>query len=101
MAQMALELRSREDPVMRLNAKAMAMSVGIVSGASVFLATVWILVTGSSGETMSGLGVFYLGYSVSWGGAFIGLVYGLIDGLIGGLLFALLYNAFVPKEQEE
>ena len=85
---------------MRLNAKAMAMSAGILWGASVFIATVWILITGSGGETLSRLGAFYLGYSVSWGGAFIGLVYGLIDGLIGGFLLALLYNAFLPKERE-
>ncbi len=87
---------------MRLNAKAMAMamSAGILWGASVFIATAWILITGSGGETLSTLGAFYLGYSVSWGGAFIGLAYGLVDGLIGGFLFALLYNAFLPKERE-
>ena len=85
---------------MRLNAKAMAISIGILWGASVFLATVWILITGSGGDTMSKLNVFYIGYSVSWGGAFIGLVYGFIDGLIGGFLVVLLYNAFLPKEQE-
>ncbi len=86
---------------MRLNAKAMAISAGILWGASVFLATAWILITGSGGETMSKLDVFYIGYSVSWGGAFIGLVYGFIDGLIGGFLIVLLYNAFLPKEQEK
>ena len=52
------------------------------------------------GETLSKLGTFYLGYSVSWGGAFVGLVYGFIDGLIGGFLLVLLYNAFLPKEHE-
>ena len=86
---------------MQLNAKAMALSAGILWGASVFLATAWILITGSNGETMSKLGVFYLGYSVSWGGAVIGLIYGLIDGLIGGFLLVLLYNAFLPKGEAE
>ena len=84
---------------MRLNAKAMALSAAILWGASIFLATAWILVTGG-GETLSKLGTFYLGYSVSWGGAFVGLVYGFIDGLIGGFLLVLLYNAFLPKEHE-
>ena len=84
---------------MRLNAKAMALSVGILWGASVFLATVWIIVTGSGGETLSKLNAIYFGYSVSWVGAFVGLFYGFVDGLIGGFLLVLLYNAFLPKEQ--
>ena len=57
------------------------------------------MVTGSAGETLGKLSAFYIGYSVSWAGAFIGLVYGFVDGLIGGFLLVLLYNAFLPKEQ--
>ena len=83
---------------MKLNAKAMALSIGILWGASVFLATAWLLITGSAGETLGRLSAFYIGYSVSWVGAFVGLVYGFIDGLIGGFLLVLLYNAFLPKE---
>jgi hypothetical protein len=83
--------------MMRLNAKAMALSAAILWGASVFLATAWILVTGGAGETLAKLGAFYLGYTVSWPGAFIGLVYGFIDGLIGGFLLVWLYNMFLPK----
>ena len=58
---------------MRLNAKALAISVGILWGASVFLATVWLVITGSAGITLGKLSAFYVGYSVSWGGAFVGL----------------------------
>lgn len=83
---------------MRLNAKALALSIGILWGASVFLATVWILLYGSDGNTMAKLGNFYLGYTVSWGGAFVGLVYGFIDGLIAGFLLAVLYNTFAGDD---
>jgi len=83
---------------MRMNAKALGLSVGLLWGASVCLATVWILVVGSEGETLGKLGVFYIGYQVSWIGAVIGLVYGFADGFIGGLLLALIYNAFLPKQ---
>jgi len=83
---------------MRLNAKALALSIGILWGTSVFLATAWILLYGSDGKTMAKLSNFYLGYTVSWGGAFVGLVYGFIDGLIAGFLLAVLYNAFAGDD---
>ena len=86
---------------MRLNAKAMAISFGILWGAAFFLATVWLVITGSAGETLGKMSAFYIGYTVSWGGAFLGLIYGFIDGLIAGFLLVLLYNKFLPKEQVE
>lgn len=83
---------------MRMNAKALGFAAGILWGASVCFATIWILVVGSGGETLAKLGVFYIGYDVSWVGAVIGLAYGLVDGFIGGFLLALLYNGFLPKQ---
>lgn len=83
---------------MGINPKALGLSVGILWGLSVCLATVWILIAGSAGQTLSKLGVFYIGYDVSWIGAVIGLVYGFVDGFIGGFVLALLYNAFLPKQ---
>ena len=83
---------------MRLNAKALALSIGILWGTSVFIATAWILLFGFDGNTLAKLGNFYLGYTVSWGGAFIGLFYGFIDGLIAGFLLAVLYNAFAGHD---
>lgn len=82
---------------MRLNAKALGLALGILWGLSVFLATAWIIVIGSAGDTLAKLGAFYIGYEVSWTGAAIGLAYGFVDGLIGGLLLAWIYNAFLPK----
>jgi hypothetical protein len=79
---------------MKINIKALALSIGIVWGLAVFLLTVWFLVIGSQGQLLSKLGTVYLGYSVSWIGAFIGFVYGFIDGLIFGALVGFLYNKF-------
>lgn len=83
---------------MRMNSKALGLAAGILWGATVCLATVWILVVGSEGQTLAKLGVFYIGYDVSWTGAAVGLVYGFVDGFIGGFLLALIYNAFLPKQ---
>jgi ABC-type dipeptide/oligopeptide/nickel transport system permease subunit len=46
------------------------------------------------GEHLELLGKFYIGYSVSVGGAFLGLVYGFVDGFLGGWILAWLYNRF-------
>ena len=81
---------------MRLNTKAFAFTCGILWAATIFLATVWLLILGYHGEVMSNLDHFYLGYSFSVGGAFIGLVWGFVDGAICGALFAWLYNKLAP-----
>lgn len=82
---------------MKLSAKGLGLSLGIIWGLSVFIATLWIMWRGG-GATMQKLGQFYLGYSVSLGGAIIGLVWGFVDGLIAGALIAILYNVFAGKE---
>jgi hypothetical protein len=82
---------------MKLNQRAFAISAGILLGFSVFIATIWLVIIGSSGTTIALLHKFYLGYSVSIVGAFIGLIWGFIDGLICGFIFAWIYNLFTPK----
>ena len=77
---------------MKLNVKAFALTSGILWGAAVFLATIWLLAMGSQGNTIGMLKSFYLGYSFTYIGAFVGLVWGFVDGAIGGAVFAWLYN---------
>ena len=82
---------------MELNKTALGLALGIVWGIAVFLGTVWVWGVGG-GQHMNLLGRFYLGYSLSIPGAFIGLIYGFIDGFIGGWIIGLLYNLFAkPK----
>lgn len=83
---------------MKLNPKSAGLAGGILWGLTVFIATLWILVKGG-GYTLMKLAQFYIGYSVSVPGAFIGLIYGFVHGFIIGALFALLYNLFLPKSQ--
>ena len=79
---------------MKINIKALALSIGISWGLFVFLLTAWFLIMCYQGNQLSLLGAIYLGYSVSWIGAFVGLIYGFIDGLIFGALIGFLYNKF-------
>ena len=80
--------------LMRLNARAWGISVGMLAGGSLFLATVFLVLRGGPnvGQHLSLLGVFFPGYSVTWLGAFIGFVYGFVLGYGLGRIIGFVYN---------
>jgi len=80
---------------MRLDVKAFALACGILWGAAIFLATIWLKVFGFQGEAIRLLDHFYFGYTFSYLGAIIGAIWGFVDGCIGGALLAWLYNKIV------
>lgn len=82
---------------MRLHATKFGLTLGIMWGAAIFFGTLWLLMTGSGGNTWHLLSNFYIGFRFSVLGAFIGLIWGFVDGFLGGWIFALIYNAFVGK----
>ena len=77
---------------MKINIKALALSIGIVWGLAVFLFTVVVLIRDFG--FLSGFDGVFLGYSVSWIGAFVGLIYGFVVGYLGGALIGFFYNKF-------
>jgi hypothetical protein len=77
---------------MKLSVKAFALTSGIFWGATIFLSTLWLLMMGYNGDLIRRLDHFYLGYSFSIAGAFVGLAWGFVDGAICGAIFAWLYN---------
>ncbi len=87
---------------MKLHNTAFALVSGILWGLWIFVATIWVILKGG-GTTLVLLEQFYIGYSVTWLGAFIGLVYGFVSGFICGWLFAWLYNCFAKcgEKKEE
>lgn len=86
---------------MKLNKTGFAVAAGILWGATIFLATWWIIVRGGTGENIAKLGRFYLGYEPTPVGSIIGLIYGFINAFVGGYIFAAIYNAFCGEEQEK
>ena len=86
---------------MKLNKVAFAFATGIMWGAIVFLATWWIVIRGGTGEIISRLGRFYIGYTPSPSGSILGLIYAFVNAFVGGDIFAALYNAFVAPTAEE
>ena len=76
---------------MQLRIRALGLAVGIVFGLCVFLATVSAIWFGQ-GLTLSRLAIICPGYTVSYPGAFLGLVWGIVVGFVDGAIVALLYN---------
>jgi hypothetical protein len=78
----------------RLNPVALGISVGIVSGLGLFLATAILLLKGGNvvGPTLALLDNYLIGFSVTWPGAIIGLTEATAGGFVAGFLFASLRN---------
>lgn len=81
----------------RLDSTALGLAVGTLSALIVFTATVLLILKGGTvvGPNLALLGQFFIGYTVTLKGAFIGLVYGFILGFILGWLVGFLRNSLV------
>ena len=79
---------------MKLNIKATALAFGLCWGGFLLIITWWIIFLEGSSDTVTFIGKFYLGYSLTPIGSIIGFIWGLIDGAIGGAIFAWIYNKF-------
>ena len=87
--------------IMRLNAVVNGVVLGLLSGVGLFLLTVILVLKGGEvvGPHLGLLGQYLPGYSVTWGGSFIGLAYGLVLGFVGGAFGALIYNAIASRRE--
>lgn len=79
---------------MKLQPKALGLSLGILSGVVLFLITNIGLLQGGRGEHFSLLSLFYVGYSYSFAGSIVGMIWGFVSMFISGWILAWLYNRF-------
>lgn len=93
------EERLIRDAVARMRAGVMAVVFGIVGGVGLFLATAWLLIRGGPnvGQTLGLLRHYFPGYSVTWPGTLVGLLYGALVGAVTGWITARAYNWIVAK----
>jgi hypothetical protein len=85
---------------MRLNVKALALTVGIFCGLAVLVVASANLIWPGYGRAFLDLvASVYPGYRPSTGimSVITGAVYGFVDGAIGGALFAWLYNLLAKR----
>ena len=80
--------------VLRLHVKIMALSIGLLGGAVLFIATNWLVIKGGEpvGPHLQLLSQYFPGYRVSFFGSLIGFGYGFATGAVSGMLIGWLYN---------
>lgn len=88
------EVLAIQAAIARLRVGIMAISLGMLGGLGLFLATAWLLIRSGPnvGQTLGLLAHYYPGYSVTWPGAFVGLAYGALTGALAGGSLAWIYN---------
>ena len=75
-----------------LSIRSVALTLGIVGGASMFLLAWWLIIIGNAEGPTTLLERMYIGYSFTPLGSVIGAVWGFVDFGIAGAIFAWLYN---------
>jgi len=83
---------------MKLSLKALSLSLGLVWAGAVFLTTLLSIFTGYGEEFLNLIASLYPGYTISWAGSIIGLIYAFVDGFICALIFGLIYNSFIREK---
>jgi hypothetical protein len=83
--------------VAKIHAGILAFVCAIIGGLGLFIATVWLLLDGGPqvGSHLQLLSNYYIGYSVTWPGSFIGFFYGALTGGMLGWLIGFIYNKIV------
>lgn len=81
----------------RMDKVGLAFAIGTVSGLLIFITTLWLIIKGGEviGSNLQLLGQYFVGYSVTIKGAFIGMGYSFLWGFLFGWLFAYLRNLFL------
>ncbi len=94
---MGAEEKGFTSAVSRLDAKVLGLTLGILFGLIIFVATNWLVMKGGEavGLHLRLLSQFFIGYKVSFLGSIIGLVYGFITGVIFGALVGWIYNSLL------
>ncbi len=82
-----------------MNVRAFAVAAGISWGFLLFAVTLLEAARGE-GHTLGALAAVYLGYSVTYLGSVVGLVYGFVSGALIGGAFCWLHNRLAGTSSE-
>ncbi len=85
--------------LLRLNAQAWGITVGLVAGLILFVATNYLILRGGDvvGPHLGLLGLVLPGYRVTFAGSLLGFVYLFVLGYGAGRLVGTVYNAIVDR----
>jgi len=83
--------------VVRLEAAVQAVSIGLLTGLAIFVATNWLVLKGGTvvGPHLRLLGQFFVGYDVTFVGSLVGFAWGFAYGFLAGFGVSTVYNRIV------
>ncbi len=83
--------------VANIQAGVLAFVGGVIGGLGLFIMTAWLLLEGGPhvGSHLQLLSNYFIGYSVTWPGSVIGLLYGALTGGVLGWTIGFIYNKVV------
>ena len=81
----------------RIKANALALVCAVIGGVGLFAMTMWLVIKDGpqAGQHLQLLSNYFVGYSVTWPGAFLGLLYGAMTGGVVGWAIGRIYNGVV------
>jgi len=86
---------------MKLNVKSFALTCGILFGIGFMLATWWLIVWDTPGDIMKKFASFFIGYTFTYAGGLLGLVWGFVYAFVIGGIFASLYNKLTGNKKTD
>lgn len=88
--------------ILKIRAAILAFVMAMLGGTTLFVMTAWLLIKGGPfpGYHLRLLGEFFIGYTVSWPGCFVGFFYGALVGGTAGWAIGWIYNQVVKFRYE-
>lgn len=83
--------------VVRIQSGVLTVVCALIGGLGLFAMTAWLLIKDGPnvGQHLNLLGNYFIGYSVTWTGSLVGLLYGALVGGVFGWTIGRIYNAVV------
>jgi hypothetical protein len=97
MTQQALQKDEISRALARIRTDALAVVCASIGGVGLCVMTMWLVIRGGpqTGEHLQLLANYFIGYSVTWWGSFVGLFYGALTGGVIGWAIGAIYNRIV------
>ena len=80
--------------IAKLRSSILALTFSMVGGTCLFLATAFLVIRDGPnvGQHLQLLSQYFPGYTVTWAGSVVGLLYGALTGAVLGWSIASIYN---------